>query len=273
MNNKENIGILGCGWLGLPLGNYLYNKGYHVIGTTTREEKLNVLTENNVKASVLELTDQGPVGDVSVFSDCEIVIINIPPRRKSPEVVYYETKILKFLEAISNYYVKHVLFISSTSVYGQETKNLTEGVRPKPFTESGKQLLRVEDIMVNHAELMNTVIRFGGLIGYDRRPGRFFAGKKNLKNGGSPVNMIHRDDCIEAILNVIEQEKWGYTFNLCSPDHPSKKEFYTKAALALGMIAPEYDDEDPNGKSISPAKFIKELNYNFKYNNPLDCIF
>ena len=52
-----------------------------------------------------------------------------------------------------------------------------------------------------------TVIRFGGLIGYDRMPGKFLTGKKDLPNGDAPVNLIHRDDCVQIIYQIIKNEK------------------------------------------------------------------
>lgn len=273
MNNKPNIGIIGCGWLGLPLGRYLYNRGFKVYGTTTSEEKLPLLKKNHIKASVLKLNKDGQEGDLKDLMTCEIIIINIPPMRKSPEVVHYENKILSLLENLKDSKVKHILFVSSTSVYGQEQKELSEAVRPKPITESGKQLLRVEDILFNHLEWQNSIVRFGGLMGYDRIPGRFLSGKKDLPKGGSPVNLVHRDDCIECIYQIIENEKWCSIYNFCCPEHPSKKDFYTQATNAINLPPPEFKDMETTGKSISSKKLIKELNFKFKYNNPLDCIF
>ena len=40
---KETITILGCGWLGLPLAQTLVKEGYSVKGSTTTEDKLEVL--------------------------------------------------------------------------------------------------------------------------------------------------------------------------------------------------------------------------------------
>jgi hypothetical protein len=273
MNNKPNIGILGCGWLGLPLGKYLFNKGYQIYGTTTTNDKLEVLRNNNIIPDVLKLGKGGPMGNTAMFNDCEILIINIPPLRSSPDVIYYEEKIASYLIRIDQSKVKHILFVSSTSVYGQEQKALNENDRPKPITESGKQLLKVEDLLVNHFKWQNTIIRFGGLIGYDRMPGRFLSKKKGLKKGGSPVNLIHQDDCIEAIYQIIKQDKWGYTYNICSPEHPSKIDFYTKAAQSINAAVPEFEDLDDSGKSISSELLIEDLHFKFKYKNPIDCIF
>ena len=38
--NIKSIGVLGCGWLGLPLAKQLVTAGYSVRGTTTTKEKL-----------------------------------------------------------------------------------------------------------------------------------------------------------------------------------------------------------------------------------------
>jgi nucleoside-diphosphate-sugar epimerase len=273
MNNKLNIGILGCGWLGLPLGKYLFNKGYQIYGSTTTNDKIEVLRNNNIIPDVLKLEKGGPTGNTAMFNDCKILIINIPPLRSSPDVIYYEEKILRYLTRIDQSKVKHILFVSSTSVYGQEQKALNENDRPKPISESGKQLLKVEDLLANHFKWQNTIIRFGGLIGYDRIPGRFLSKKKGLKKGGSAVNLIHQDDCIEAIYQIIKQDKWGYTYNVCSPEHPSKIDFYTKAAQSINLAVPEFEDLDDSGKSISSELLIEELHFKFKYKNPIDCIF
>ncbi len=37
---KQNISILGCGWLGKPLALKLNKKGCHIKGSTTSDDKL-----------------------------------------------------------------------------------------------------------------------------------------------------------------------------------------------------------------------------------------
>ena len=43
MSQKDEISIMGCGWLGLPLAAQLVKAGYNVKGSTTTPEKLEVL--------------------------------------------------------------------------------------------------------------------------------------------------------------------------------------------------------------------------------------
>ncbi|MDC1274067.1 SDR family NAD(P)-dependent oxidoreductase, partial [Flavobacteriaceae bacterium] len=43
--NQDKIGIIGCGWLGLPLAKSLISNNYKVKGSTTRKNKLTVLNK------------------------------------------------------------------------------------------------------------------------------------------------------------------------------------------------------------------------------------
>lgn len=92
------------------------------------------------------------------------------------------------------------------------------------------------------------------MIGSDRKPGRFFSGKKQLKNGDAPVNLIHRDDCIGIIQHVIENEIWGEVINACCPIHPTRKDFYKIAAKKDGFALPEFIDGKKNYKIINCDK-------------------
>jgi len=41
--SKKVVSILGCGWLGKPLGAALINEGYLVMGSTSRHENIGAL--------------------------------------------------------------------------------------------------------------------------------------------------------------------------------------------------------------------------------------
>jgi nucleoside-diphosphate-sugar epimerase len=88
-----------------------------------------------------------------------------------------------------------VLFISSTSVYNDVDAFVTEETIARPATESGKQLLETEQLLQSNINF-KTTIRFGGLIGEDRHPVKFLAGRENLENPNAPINLIHQEDCI-----------------------------------------------------------------------------
>ena len=125
--------------------------------------------------------------------------------------------------------------MSSTSVYGDSFPivEITEETKPNPDTESGKQLAITERHLQSNPHFKTTIIRFGGLLGDDRHPITFLAGKTNVENPDAPVNLIQREDCIgiiEKILNQVEYDIWGETFNAVAPQHPTRKAYYQKKA-------------------------------------------
>ena len=109
-------------------------------------------------------------------------------------------------------------------------KVVTELSPAEPQTLSGKQILKAEQILLANPHFITTILRFSGLVGPGRHPGRFFAGKKNIPNGKAPVNLIHLQDCIDLTLLILRKEAFGYTFNAAAPHHPQRQEFYTTAA-------------------------------------------
>ena len=160
--------------------------------------------------------------------------------------------------------VENVLFISSTSVYNDEAIFVTEETIPKPDTESGKQLLETEQLLQNNSHFKTTVLRFGGLIGQDRHPVKFLAGRENLDNPNATINLIHQDDCIGIIEKIIETDSWNETFNAVAPFHPSREQYYTQKAKDLDLALPKFNsEENSTGKIILSARIETVLKYTF----------
>jgi len=268
----NNISILGCGWLGLPLAEHLVKKGYTVKGSVTSSHKLDILEEKGIMPFLIRITDTEITGEqLSGFFASEILVINFPPSRREDILTYHSAQISLLIEAVKKSSIKHVVFISSTSVYPDLNREVVETDDASvPSKGSGKALLSVEKLLREH--FSTTVIRFAGLIGYDRQPGRFLAGKKEVENGDAPINVIHQDDCIAIITAIIEQQVWDETFNACSDEHPQRKEFYTKAAEKIGLPLPEFKAGTHTFKIINSAKLKQRLNYSFKYPNPIDTL-
>ncbi|MEM8862724.1 MAG: SDR family NAD(P)-dependent oxidoreductase, partial [Chloroflexota bacterium] len=131
---------------------------------------------------------------------------------------------------------------------------------------SASPLLIIEEMFKDWASERATIVRFGGLIGYQRHPGRFFKPGRIVQNPEAPVNLIHRDDCIEIISQIVEKKAWGELFNCCTDTHPTKREFYTRARELLGAPPPEFSQSDAGvGKLISNEKVKRFLNYDFKH--------
>ena len=260
------IGILGCGWLGLPLAKEFIKEGYKIKGSTTSKDKLNELSNVGIEAFLISLDEEGIQGDIEKFLESiDVLIINIPPKLRGNKKENFVAKILHLIGEIEDTPIKKILFIGSTAIYANNNSNITEQTKPEPETESGIQLLKVEEILSANPNFKTTILRFGGLFNDDRHPANFLSGRKNVMNPNAPVNLIHLTDCIAIIKLILKKNIWGKAFNAASPSHPTKKEYYTKQSLEKGLEPPEFNFGNPSqGKIIDSTKLINELNYKFK---------
>lgn len=260
------VSILGCGWYGLALAKALVAKGIAVNGSTTSPDKLNTLQAEGVFPFVIDLSAENTILNPAFFT-CDVLVVAIPPKNRSGEGAEYVHKLQRVIDAVQQGSVKKVILISSTGVYSEQNMELNELSDPKPNTPSGLILFDAEELFRQQTTFKTTIVRFGGLIGPGRDPGRFFAGKKDIPNGLAPVNMIHQDDCIALTLAVMAKDAFGYTLNACTPHHPPKFVFYTQAAAKSGLEQPEFVHELKEWKIISSVNTGKILGYDFKIKN------
>jgi nucleoside-diphosphate-sugar epimerase len=266
------ISILGCGWLGFPLAKALIANGFSVKGSTTSEHKLSGLKALGIDPFLVALDSKSITGAIEDFlNGSKTLVIDIPPQLRGKnsdtsaveEKVFVE-KIKTLIPYIEKSTVENVLFVSSTSVYGEANGTITEENIAKPDTESGKQLLETEALLQNNPNFKTTILRFGGLIGEDRNPIHFLAGKENLENPETPINFIHQEDCIGIILKIIATDSWNEIYNGVSPFHPTRETYYTQKATGFTLPLPQFDHSKPShGKLILSNKVENVLGYAF----------
>jgi len=279
------ISILGCGWLGLPLAKALIENKFLVKGSTTSIPKLSVLENAGIIPFLIVLTpnsnfqsstnnlveEEEKTENLTAFlENAKILIIDIPPKLRGSEKENFVLKIKNIIPAIEKSTVENVIFISSTSVYGENNLLVTEETALNPDTESGKQLMETEQLLQSNTNFKTTILRFGGLIGEDRHPVHFLAGRTHIENPNAPINLIHQEDCIGIIMAIIDQIQikcWNRNevFNAVTPFHPSRKEYYTQKAIELNLALPEFNLENSTfGKTILSNKTGAFLGYAFK---------
>jgi len=262
---SKTIGIAGMGWLGLPLAHQLQTLGYTVKGSVSTPEKGAQLRANGWDVFPMTLTEKGVDGNAEGFlKNVTDLVIMIPPGLRRNTGSDYVLKMTHFLEAIVKSEVQNVIFISSTSVYGDDQGTVTEKDTPKPENEAGRQLKQVEQLFFA-AGFNATVVRFGGLYGGSRQPVRYLAGRENLSGSNAPVNLIHRDDCINILSQIILKNSFGHIFNAVHPDHPTKEVYYTQKARELGLTPPHFAAplEGASYKQVDSDNLSKILGYSF----------
>ena len=265
----ESVSVIGCGWLGLPFCQDMIAEGWQVKGSTTTNDKLSVLESIGIKAFLVKLPELSQI-DSRLF-DVDYLLVNFPPGRKN-------------LKSLSNYphainqllhdekkigRIKKIIFISSTAVYGDNMDICDEESATVPITESGKVILKCENI-VAESGLSFVILRFGGLAGPKRHPGRFLTGRKELNSGNQSVNFLHLEDAIGVIKFMLDRPIINEIFNVVAPGHPSKEDFYTKMATSIGLIPPTFiKNTDQRKKEISVDKLLNGTSYQFKYPDPM----
>ncbi len=265
------VSILGCGWLGFPLGQFLVSKGFAVKGSTTHQGKLERLKEAGIEPYLLCFKPNLPedqLDALTIFLQTDILIIAIPPLVNQHGEAYHPEQIRQLLAHLQKSDTPKIIYISSTSVY-PDAGEVTEETQQTTIGRSKSALQQAEEILCN---LPNkpTILRCGGLMGYDRVPGRYFIGRTDLPTGNVPVNFVHRDDVINIIYEIIKQNKWGELYNVVAPEHPIRKDIYISNAKEFGWAAPSFlEGKTPGFKVVNGSKVIRELNYEYIYPNPL----
>ena len=264
MIQKNKIGIIGCGWLGLPLAKLLLKKKYSIKGSTTSKEKLQILQNHKINPYLIEIKENEIKGDVDSFMlGLDILIINIPPKMKSNPNSKYSKKVESLNSFIKSKSINKILFISSTSVYGSNQGEVDSNTVPLPNSENGLEILKSEKILNKNKNC--TLIRFGGLIGNNRHPVYSLSKKNKVLNPEAPINLIHLEDCIQIIYSIIKKDKWGETYLGVSPYHPKRINYYNKKCRELGLKEIVFENNTLTNKEITDYKIKTELNYDFKH--------
>lgn len=253
------IGIIGLGWLGLPLAKSLLNNGFHVIGTTrsrsvglSHERFSHVLFDPLVKKQASSV----------YFSDVDILILAFTPSRTDEKA--YAKDCVRMLDLVSPRC--KVIQISSTSVYPERNGIFNEIDYPAGSIKTnaiGYAELAISSMLRDRL----TVIRMSGLVGPKRYPVTAMAKSGKTYQAMDRVNLIHLEDAIGLIEFVIQQKLWNKTINGCSTEHPFKGSFYGEMASKLGIDPPLFEDRTRSERIIS-NRFSIELGYSYIYPDP-----
>jgi nucleoside-diphosphate-sugar epimerase len=244
----NSIGILGCGWLGLPLAGHFIAEGFSVKGSTTSASKLGLLENVGIEPFLLDIS-QDNAGWTN-FLKTDVLIIAIPPKRD------FAARLSRLLPMTDI----PVVLISATSVYGNAEGLIDEATQAAPETENAREMVLAENLIRDRGNA--AILRLGGLVGKDRHPVHHLSGRENLPDPDAPVNLIHQTDAIRLISRIIEMEKWE-TFNGVYPEYPTRENYYRSEAAKRGLSLPKFQPNGKKGKTVSSEKAIRELDFTF----------
>ena len=274
--------IVGCGYVGLPLGAELVRQGYEVYGL-----RRNAAAEGEIQnAGIRFLT-----GDVTRPEDLaklpgpfDWVVNCVSSSHGDAEA--YRRVYLKGTHNLVEWLVgappEKFVYTSSTGVYGQNDGSVVKETSPtEPATETAKILVEAEKTLlaaVAERKFPAVILRVAGIYG----PDRGYMLKQYLKNeaqlegkGERSLNMIHRDDLMGVIMAALKSGRPGEVYNAVDDEPVSQLNFFEWLAGTLGKYLPPSVPADVEttrkrgvtNKRVSNRKLKMELGYQFKYPN------
>lgn len=204
----QKIALVGCGDIGIRLSRLLEKEQAEIHAMRRNVSAL----PNHLRAYAIDVTKSE---SLSVLTDnaFDYAVITLTPDRFSEET-YQETYVnglANILKALNTSKLKRLLWVSSTSVYGQNDDSWVDeesAVNPKNF--SGKMQLAAEALL---AEIPNaTIVRFAGIYrsGTYRLLERIKAGELGDRIEPDPYsNRIHVEDCAGVLAHLIEHDAKG----------------------------------------------------------------
>jgi nucleoside-diphosphate-sugar epimerase len=271
--------IVGCGYVGLPLGAELVRQGHEVFGL-----RRNLGTRNELKTAGIHQV----IGDVTQFE----TLLNLP--RDFDWVVncvaaggdaenyrkVYLQGTRNLIDWLSVNSPKKFVYTSSTSVYAQnDGSQVKESSPTDPISETSKILLETEKVLlaaVSERNFPAVILRLAGIYGPNR--GHWF--KQFLKDaariegdGGRFLNMIHRDDVVGCIIAALQDGQPGEIYNAADDAPVGQLNFFQWLSTELQKPmplppSPEWEVTRKRGvtnKRVSNTKLKAELNYKFRF--------
>lgn len=213
MTNKSKVLIVGLGDLGAEIARQLTSSAIDVIGLR-RSNKL----DSTIETTVADVTQPESLAALAAMQPEFIVYCVAASGQSDAEYQQAYVEGLRNVLATQhhNTKLKHVFFVSSTRVYGQETDELLdESVPAVPIDFGGRRLLEAEHLLQS-LNCGYTVLRLSGIYG----PGRL----RMINLAKSPdfwptqniwSNRIHRDDAAAFVVFLIRQVLAGKQIGNC----------------------------------------------------------
>jgi len=273
----ENIAILGCGYVGSALADFWQTQGHFVTGTTTRPERVALLSR--LLSQVVVMTGDDAHGLTSLCKGQNTVVVSVSPSgsRLASESDYattYLSTARNMVEALRHAPdVQQVVYLSSCSVYGDRQGSWVDESTPlDPVDRRGQVIHQAEQIisLANSPTRKVCILRLGGIYGRGRELVRMLGGLAGTSlpgKGDRIVNWIHLDDIVGAIEFARLSQLEGI-YNLVDDSQMSIKEQAELICCNYGLPNVQWDGGHPIQRRpsvrISNHK-IKATGYNLTH--------
>jgi nucleoside-diphosphate-sugar epimerase len=272
--------IVGCGYVGTPLGAELVKQGHEVFGLRRNTGAEAHFQSAGIKPLTADITRAEQLAQLPATYDWVVNCVSASGGGAEEYREVYLQGTRNLIEWLGAAPPKKFVYTSSTSVYGQNDGSLVKETSPtEPAAETAKSLVETERILLDAVRQTNfpaVILRLAGIYG----PGRGYWFKQYLKNeariegtGARILNMIHRDDVAGAIIAALKSGRPGEIYNAVDDEPVSQLNFFQWLSGPLGKELPPSLPEDTDAehkrgvtnKRVSNRRLKMELGYQFKY--------
>jgi nucleoside-diphosphate-sugar epimerase len=272
--------IVGCGYVGLPLGMELVKQGHEVFGLRRSPGAEADLKAAGIKLLIGDITKPEQLTHLPGSYDWVVNCVSASGGGAEEYRKVYLQGTRNLIEWLGTAPPKKFAYTSSTSVYGQNDGSLVKENSPtEPAVETGQILVETERVLLEAArerKFPAVILRLAGIYG----PGRGYWFKQYLSNeariegnGARILNMIHRDDVVGAIITALKSGQPGEVYNAVDDEPVTQLSFFQWMSGPLGKELPPFAPEDAEAvrkrgvknKKVSNRRLKMELGYQFKY--------
>lgn len=287
---QPRLFVIGLGWLGLSLCAYYKNKSFSIGGTVRSVDKQKSIASLSPSSCLFNLyngdsslNDNRFITDIVHKSDWRqtTLLLAIPPGRRNVNTIEFSHRMKSLIDHFASQNIKSIIFISTSSVYGN-THGIVNNLTPTaPITQSAIAHIEIERHLFANYKQVSCVLRLSGLVGPNpdgsfRHPIYTLCKKDNIAKGRDPVNLIHQADVIQAINSIVLKDKVDFqSAVLSSLEQPSREEYYSWCARFLSLPSPKFlkDDSDrPLSKLIDASQTYRSLGITPMYKSPYDML-
>lgn len=273
--------ILGCGYVGLPLGVELLRRGAEVFATTRTPAAQPALEAAGLRPLLADLTRPETLSALPGPFDWVVNAVAAAPDVASYRQVHLDgtRHVLAWLAAAPP---RRYVALSRTSVYGQADGSAVKESHPTtPANPLAQVLAEAERELLAAAregKFPAVILRVAGIYGPGRGEHfqRFLRGAARIPSPGTRcLNMVHRDDVVGAILTALKNGQPGEVYNVVDDEPVALLPFYRWLSETLGRDMPTPGPDDPEETrppgfaqhKVQNRRLKMELGYTFKYPN------
>jgi nucleoside-diphosphate-sugar epimerase len=271
--------IVGCGYVGVPLGAELVLLGHEVFGLRRTSSAENELKAAGIQPLIGDVTRPETLAKLPREFDWVVNCVAAGGNAENYRQVYLQGT-CNLIEWLAPNPPKKFVYTSSTSVYAQnDGSQVKESSPTEPLADTSKILVEAEKVLLTavlERKFPALILRVAGIYGPDRGHWfkQFMQDTAHLEGDGVRcLNMIHRDDLVGCIIAALKSGRAGEIYNVADDEPVSQLHFFQWLAQAVDKPLPPSEPENPDAvrrrgvtnKRVSNRKLKMELGHQFKY--------